>query len=408
MEKDTAIGTQRLASLFDAGTFAEVGAYIKREDGKASGATCGYGAVNGKLVFAFAQDSDREKGAFDRTVAKKLHMLYESAMRNGAPIVGVFDSIGAYMTDGADAMAAYGSLLADISRASGVIPQIALIDGVCAGLSATAAAMFDLTVTIEGKSQLFIGAPFLTGKTGDAAAVAASGLSAVTAKDEADAKARAKAEHDRIAAIGAERLRRIMPDNVQGVIVAELNETEYTDPSYECRETRSVRTVILGFSTTSRNGFGELRKAAANLPETAYLAEYNKDYELRYPGFTLGKSPSYGWSIHKMTHYTREGFIDALAYIAGDENNIRLSSPKPERTPEQEQGQTSVQGDFILVNYSEKAIALFGDTKPIKDALSDLGGRFNGRLTYRGEKCAGWIFPKAKEMQVRELIGMTE
>lgn len=226
------------------------------------------------------------------------------------------------------------------------------------------------------------------------------------AKDEADAKARAKAEHDRIAAIGAERLRRIMPDNVQGVIVAELNETEYTDPSYECRETRSVRTVILGFSTTSRKGFGELRKAAANLPETAYLAEYNKDYELRYSGFTLGKSPSYGWSIHKMTHYTREGFIDALAYIAGDENNIRLSSPKPERTPEQEQGQTTVQGDFILVNYSEKAIALFGDTKPIKDALSDLGGRFNGRLTYRGEKCAGWIFPKAKEMQVRELIGM--
>ena len=193
------------------------------------------------------------------------------------------------------------------------------------------------------------------------------------AKDEADAKARAKAEHDRIAAIGAERLRRIMPDNVQGVILAELNITEYTDPSYECRETRSVRTVILGFSTTSRNGFGELRKAAANLPETAYLTEYNKDYEHRYPGFTLGKSPSYGWSIHKMTHYTREGFIERLAYIAGDENNIRLSSPKPERTPEQEQGQTTVQGDFILVNYSEKAIALFGDTKPIKDALSEIG-----------------------------------
>ena len=225
---------------------------------------------------------------------------------------------------------------------------------------------------------------------------------------QAIAAAKEKAEHDRIAEIGAQRLRRIMPEGVQGVIIAELNETEYTDPSYECSTTRSVRTVILGFSATSRNGFGELRKAAANLPETAYLAEYNKDYELRYPGFTLGKSPSYGWSIHKMTHYTREGFIDALAYIAGDENNIRLSSPKPERTPEQEQGQTSVQGDFILVNYSEKAIALFGDTKPIKDALSDLGGRFNGRLTYRGEKCAGWIFPKAKEMQVRELIGMAE
>ena len=54
-----------------------------------------------------------------------------------------------------------------------------------------------------------------------------------------------------------------MPEGVQGVIIAELNETEYTDPSYECSTTRSVRTVILGFSATSRNGFGELRKAAA-------------------------------------------------------------------------------------------------------------------------------------------------
>ena len=226
------------------------------------------------------------------------------------------------------------------------------------------------------------------------------------AKEDTEAKVRAKAEHDRIAAIGAERLRRIMPADVLGVILAELNIREYTDPSYECSDTRSIRTVILGFSATSRNGFGELRKAARNLPETAHLTEYNKDYEHRYPGFTLGRSPYSGWSIHKITHYTREGFIGRLAYIAGDENNIRLTSPKPERTPEQEQRQTTVQGDFILVNYSEKAIALFGDTKPIKDALSDLGGRFNGRLTYRGEKCAGWIFPKAKEMQVRELIGM--
>jgi hypothetical protein len=226
------------------------------------------------------------------------------------------------------------------------------------------------------------------------------------AQEKAEAQARAKTEHDRIAAIGVERLERLMPADVKGVIVAELNKTEYTDHTCECRETTSVRTVILGFSTTPRNGFGELRKAARNMPETAYLTEYNKDYEHRYPGFTLGRSPYSGWSIHKMTHYTREGSIGRLAYIAGDENNIRLSSPKPERTPEQEQGQTTVQGDFILVNYSEKAIALFGDTKPIKDALSDLGGRFNGRLTYRGEKCAGWIFPKAKEMQVRELIGM--
>lgn len=223
---------------------------------------------------------------------------------------------------------------------------------------------------------------------------------------EEKAKAEATAERNRIAEIGAERLRRIMPENVQGVILAELNETEYTDPSYECRETRSVRTVILGFSTTTRNGFGELRKAAANLPETAYLAEYNKDYEHRYPGFTLGKSPAYGWSIHKMSYYTRAGFIDALAYTAGNEENIRLDSPQPKHT--QDATPMTVQGDFIIVNYSEKAIALFGDTKPIKDQLWDIGGRYNGRLTFNGDKRPGWIFQKAKETQVRELIGMAE
>ncbi len=226
------------------------------------------------------------------------------------------------------------------------------------------------------------------------------------AKEKSEAQARSQAEHDRIAAIGAERLERLMPADVKGVILAELNETRYTDPSYECRETRSVRTIILGFSTTTRNGLGELRRAARNLPETASLAEYNKDYEHRYPCFTLGKSPYSGWSIHKMSHYTREGFIGRLAYIAGNEENIRLESPKQE--PTQEQEQTTVQGEFILVNYSDKAIALFGDTKPIKDLLSDLGGRFNSRLTRNGAKCAGWIFQKAKEAQVRELIGMAE
>lgn len=100
---------------------------------------------------------------------------------------------------------------------------------------------------------------------------------------QAIAAAKEKAEHDRIAEIGAQRLRRIMPEGVQGVIIAELNETEYTDPSYECSTTRSVRTVILGFSATSRNGFGELRKAAANFPQTAHLSEYDPKNEHRYP-----------------------------------------------------------------------------------------------------------------------------
>ncbi len=188
MKKDTTAGTEKIAALFDSGTFVEIGAYRKRTDGSMTGAVCGYGAIGGKLAYAFAQDSDRQKGAFDRVQAEKIASLYDLARKNGAPVVGMFDSAGAYVTDGASAMSAYGSLLANVSRASGAIPQIAVITGVCAGLAATAAAMFDVVVTVKEASQWYVNAPFLVGKeVGSAEYVAEKGLSSITAANEADA-----------------------------------------------------------------------------------------------------------------------------------------------------------------------------------------------------------------------------
>ncbi len=190
MEKGTTIGYEKIAALFDAGTFVEIGAYMKRADGDLIGVVCGYGAIGGKLVYAFAQDSDRNKGAFDALQAEKIVMLYNMAMKNGAPVIGLFDSIGAYVGDGASAMSAYGKVLAAVSAASGVIPQYALIGGVCSGLSATVAAMFDLVVTIKDKSRFFVNAPFLVGKeVGTAEYAAENGLSSACVESEADAEA---------------------------------------------------------------------------------------------------------------------------------------------------------------------------------------------------------------------------
>ena len=128
MEKGTTVGCAKIAALFDAGTFVETGAFMKRGD-DLTGVVCGYGAVDGKLVYAFAQDSDRRKGAFDALQAEKIASLYTMAVKNGAPVVGVFDSAGAILSDGASAMSAYGKLLKTVSDASGVIPQIALAQG---------------------------------------------------------------------------------------------------------------------------------------------------------------------------------------------------------------------------------------------------------------------------------------
>ena len=190
MEKGTTVGSQKIAALFDAGTFVETGAFIKRADGAMTGVVCGYGAIGGKLVYAFSQDSDRKKGAFDALQAEKIAKLYELAIKNGAPVIGMFDSAGAYLNDGASVMSAYGKMLKIVSDASGVIPQIAIVTGVCAGMAATVAAMFDVTVTVKDVSKLFVNAPFLVGKeVGTAEYTAQNGLSSVVAESEAEALA---------------------------------------------------------------------------------------------------------------------------------------------------------------------------------------------------------------------------
>lgn len=180
----------KLEAIFDGGTFVELGAYTKRQDSKTDfeGVLCGYGAVNGELAFAFVQDSGRTKGAFGERHAKKIANVYSLAIKNGAPIIGVFDSAGAVVYDGAAALAAYGKFMKCVSDASGIIPQIAVISGVCGGSSAVAASMFDFTVTVKDKSKLFVNSPFVVGeKVGNASFAAENGLSAYNAKDEAEA-----------------------------------------------------------------------------------------------------------------------------------------------------------------------------------------------------------------------------
>ncbi len=147
-DKQETKGRSAMTALFDAGTFVEMGAFIRRrgEDQPYDAVITGYGSVNGKLAFAFVQDSDRKAGALDEIGADKIEKLYAQAVRVGAPVIGVFDSAGAVVWDGATALSAYGRVMKCVSDASGIIPQIALVSGSCTGMAATIAAMFDLTV----------------------------------------------------------------------------------------------------------------------------------------------------------------------------------------------------------------------------------------------------------------------
>ncbi len=191
MKEKNTLGTKRLQAFFDAGTFVELGAYICRpgkED--AEGVTCGYGAVQGRLVFAFAQDSTLMKGALDGRHADKIVATYEKAMSVGAPVIGFFDCAGAAVFDGAAALAGYGKLLRAATVASGKIPQIAVICGNCGGTMAAVTALFDLTVMVEEQGRLYVSSPSLVGEeVGTAAYAMANGNAALSVASEREANA---------------------------------------------------------------------------------------------------------------------------------------------------------------------------------------------------------------------------
>ena len=179
------LGADSLSRLFDNGNYTEIGAHITRhaDDSTPEGVVCGYGPIDGRLVFAFSQDASSLGGAFDSRSAKKIGNLYELALKSGAPVVGIFGCGGSVITEGSSLLSGLGKLFSCISLASGEIPQVALVNGACTGSLAVAASMFDLTVTVKG-SELAFGSAFAT--EADSSLAAENGVAAIEAENEAE------------------------------------------------------------------------------------------------------------------------------------------------------------------------------------------------------------------------------
>lgn len=135
----------RIARLFDEGTFNEIDAYAKSGDGFAE-AAAGFGTIEGCPAYVFAQNPDVCGGAMSKAQASKIKKVYEMAVKTGAPVIGIYDSIGGRLNEGAEMMAAYGEVLLHSNNLSGVVPQIALVLGPCIGVSAMIAANADVLV----------------------------------------------------------------------------------------------------------------------------------------------------------------------------------------------------------------------------------------------------------------------
>ncbi len=180
----------RMDIIFDEGTFAEVGAFIGGDsDEDFCPVVTGYGSIDGLLVFAFSQDYSRLHGAMGKAHAKKICKIIEMALEVNAPVIGVFDSAGAKIDEGSDALNACGEVISSLAFSKGMIPTVAVVAGPCGGAGAVAASLCDVIIVAEKTGSLYmVPSSMLEDKTlGKPEKLAETGVSAITAKDDAAA-----------------------------------------------------------------------------------------------------------------------------------------------------------------------------------------------------------------------------
>ena len=164
IEKQHAAGKltarERIDYFFDQDTFREIDVFAGDPDKNPSeGVVTGFGLVNGRKVFVYAQDFTVTGGSLGMIHAQKICKVLDLAMRNGAPVVGLNDSGGARIQEGVDALNGYGEIFFRNTIASGVIPQLAVIMGPCAGGAVYSPALMDFIFMVKGTSQMFITGP---------------------------------------------------------------------------------------------------------------------------------------------------------------------------------------------------------------------------------------------------------
>ena len=159
---------ERVHRLLDSGTFNELEPFIRLRDdelGRAperhlgDGVITGYGQIDGRTVFVYAQDFTVYGGTLAEMHGQKICRVMDLALRNGSPVIGLIDSGGARIQEGVRSLGAYAEVFRRNAIVSGVIPQISVMMGPCAGGAAYSPAMTDFIIMVEGSSSMFLTGP---------------------------------------------------------------------------------------------------------------------------------------------------------------------------------------------------------------------------------------------------------
>ena len=159
---------ERIHFLLDEGSFEEIGMLVEHRSHDfdmdkqrflGDGVVTGYGTINNRLVYVFAQDFTVFGGSLSETHAEKICKIMDLAMKNGAPVIGLNDSGGARIQEGVSSLGGYADIFYRNVLASGVVPQISAIMGPCAGGAVYSPAMTDFTIMVENTSYMFVTGP---------------------------------------------------------------------------------------------------------------------------------------------------------------------------------------------------------------------------------------------------------
>ena len=159
---------ERLDLLLDPGSFVELDAFVTHRSADfgldtqhilGDGVVTGHGTIEGRLVFVFSQDFTVFGGSLSEAYAEKIVKIMDLAMKVGAPVVGLNDSGGARIQEGVASLAGYAWIFTKNVLASGVVPQISVIMGPCAGGAVYSPAITDFTIMVEGTSYMFVTGP---------------------------------------------------------------------------------------------------------------------------------------------------------------------------------------------------------------------------------------------------------
>src|SRR5204862_4866417 len=156
---------ERLDLLLDPGTFTELDAFVTNRNATATesflgdGVVTGHGTIDGRAVFVFSQDFTVFGGSLSEAYAEKICKVMDLAMKVGAPVVGLNDSGGARIQEGVVSLGGYADIFLRNTLASGVVPQLSVVMGPCAGGAVYSPAITDFTVMVEGTSYMFVTGP---------------------------------------------------------------------------------------------------------------------------------------------------------------------------------------------------------------------------------------------------------